>query len=234
MGAGATTSLHSDRATRTAWRRRWRWRDAVGAVLRTTRLDAGLRLTDVSARAGVSTQYLSEIERGRKEASSEVLEAVTGALELSLADLALRVAELLEPEALAPVALRPTALPPSALTSSALAPAASAPAVAAPGALVPAPAARSARTPGAPVPAVGARGDLARSSHAGASGRVRVGAAERRVAGLATLPRRARTGVVLDLTAARDAAGATVSSSPTVIPVRGADADARAVTLLAA
>lgn len=77
--------------------RRPRWRDAVGAVLRERRLDAGLRLTDVSARAGVSTQYLSEIERGRKEASSEVLAAVTDALDLSLADLARRVAELLAP-----------------------------------------------------------------------------------------------------------------------------------------
>jgi transcriptional regulator with XRE-family HTH domain len=39
----------------------------------------------------VSTQYLSEVERGRKEASSEVLEAVTGALGLRLDELTLRV-----------------------------------------------------------------------------------------------------------------------------------------------
>ncbi|MBT0993732.1 helix-turn-helix domain-containing protein [Cellulomonas sp. DKR-3] len=83
--------------TTSVWQRRLRWRDAVGAVLRERRLDAGLRLTDVSARAGVSTQYLSEIERGRKEPSSEVLAAVTDALDLSLADLALRVADLLAP-----------------------------------------------------------------------------------------------------------------------------------------
>jgi len=76
-------------------------------VLRERRLDAGLRLSDVSARAGVSTQYLSEIERGRKEPSSEVLAAVTTALDLSLADLALRVADLLAPRAGTTTAPRP-------------------------------------------------------------------------------------------------------------------------------
>ncbi len=90
-----------------AWRRPLRWRDALGAVLRERRLDAGLRLSDVSARAGVSTQYLSEIERGRKEPSSEVLAAVTTALDLSLADLALRVADLLAPRAGTTTAPRP-------------------------------------------------------------------------------------------------------------------------------
>jgi transcriptional regulator with XRE-family HTH domain len=46
---------------------------------------------DVAHRAGVSTQYLSEIERGRKEPSSEVLEAVGAALSLTLLDLTSRV-----------------------------------------------------------------------------------------------------------------------------------------------
>ena len=45
--------------------------------------------------AGVSTQYLSEIERGRKEPSSEVLGAVAGALGLRLVDLTSRVARSL-------------------------------------------------------------------------------------------------------------------------------------------
>lgn len=93
-----------------AWRRPLRWRDALGAVLRERRLDAGLRLSDVSARAGVSTQYLSEIERGRKEPSSEVLAAVTTALDLSLADLALRVADLLAPRADRVTVSRPVAV----------------------------------------------------------------------------------------------------------------------------
>jgi transcriptional regulator with XRE-family HTH domain len=49
----------------------------------------------VAERAGVSTQYLSEVERGRKEPSSEVLRAVSGALDLRLVDLTTRVARRL-------------------------------------------------------------------------------------------------------------------------------------------
>lgn len=74
-------------------RRRGAWRAAVGRVLRDWRTEQGLRLTDVADRAGVSTQYLSEVERGRKEASSEVLGAVTEALGGSLSELALGVAD---------------------------------------------------------------------------------------------------------------------------------------------
>ena len=43
-------------------------------------------LAEVADRAGISVQHLSEVERGRKEPSSEVLAAVTGALRLTLAD----------------------------------------------------------------------------------------------------------------------------------------------------
>ena len=64
------------------------WRRAIGRRLREARLDAGLRLVDVAAAAQVSAQYLSEVERGRKEASSEVLGAVTRALGMTLVDLA--------------------------------------------------------------------------------------------------------------------------------------------------
>lgn len=63
------------------------WRDIVGDVLRRTRQDQGLRLKDVADEARISMPYLSEIERGRKEASSEVLAAAVRALGLSLADL---------------------------------------------------------------------------------------------------------------------------------------------------
>ena len=42
----------------------------------TERQDRGERLTDVAERAGVSTQYLSEVERGLKDPSSEILSAV--------------------------------------------------------------------------------------------------------------------------------------------------------------
>lgn len=64
------------------------WRRSIGHLLRTARQDAALRLVDVAEAAGVSPQYLSEVERGRKEPSSEVLAAVTGALGMSLVDLA--------------------------------------------------------------------------------------------------------------------------------------------------
>jgi predicted transcriptional regulator len=67
------------------------WREVLGHELRQERRRAGRTLADVAEHAGVSTQYLSEVERGRKEASSEVIAAVTGALGLRLADLTSRV-----------------------------------------------------------------------------------------------------------------------------------------------
>ena len=71
------------------------WREAVGQELRDERQDTGRTLADVAQEAGVSTQYLSEIERGRKEPSSEVLQAVAGALDLRLVDLTIRIARRL-------------------------------------------------------------------------------------------------------------------------------------------
>jgi transcriptional regulator with XRE-family HTH domain len=67
------------------------WRELVGDQLRRERQDRGERLTDVAQRAGVSTQYLSEVERGLKDASSEMLHAITGALGLTVRQLAARV-----------------------------------------------------------------------------------------------------------------------------------------------
>ena len=63
------------------------WREVTGRVLRRYRHDRGERLVETAQRAGVSTQYLSELERGRKDASSEILAAVAGALGLTLVDL---------------------------------------------------------------------------------------------------------------------------------------------------
>lgn len=60
------------------------WREVLGRRLRDTRRRRGARLVDVAARAGVSPQYLSEIERGRKEPSSEMIAAVCGALDMNL------------------------------------------------------------------------------------------------------------------------------------------------------
>jgi transcriptional regulator with XRE-family HTH domain len=68
------------------------WREALGRSLRATREERGARLVDVAERAGVSTQYLSEIERGRKEPSSEIIAAVTGALGVDLDDLLIGIA----------------------------------------------------------------------------------------------------------------------------------------------
>jgi transcriptional regulator with XRE-family HTH domain len=59
----------------------------VGAILRGHRERQGRTLRDVAEDARVSVPYLSEVERGRKEASSEVLAAVCRALGLGLVDL---------------------------------------------------------------------------------------------------------------------------------------------------
>nr|WP_202437454.1 helix-turn-helix transcriptional regulator [Streptomyces sp. SID5910] len=66
------------------------WRDLVGDVLRRERLEQERTLKDVAESARISMPYLSEVERGRKEASSEVLAAAAGALGMGLADLLAR------------------------------------------------------------------------------------------------------------------------------------------------
>ncbi|MCF3136438.1 helix-turn-helix domain-containing protein [Streptomyces olivochromogenes] len=63
------------------------WRDLVGDVLRRERQAQERTLRDVAEQARISLPYLSEIERGRKEASSEVLAAAAHALGLGLGDL---------------------------------------------------------------------------------------------------------------------------------------------------
>lgn len=68
------------------------WREVAGGQLRAERLERGLRLVDVAERAGVSPQYLSEVERGLKDPSSEMLGAITQAVGLTLAELSRRVA----------------------------------------------------------------------------------------------------------------------------------------------
>lgn len=67
------------------------WRDALGAALRRLRIRQGRTLRDVSGSARVSLGYLSEIERGRKEPSSELLAAICAALGLTLSDVLLDV-----------------------------------------------------------------------------------------------------------------------------------------------
>ena len=63
------------------------WREVLGSRLRALRADRDETLAQTAERAGISPQYLSEIERGRKEASSEMIAALAGALGITVADL---------------------------------------------------------------------------------------------------------------------------------------------------
>ena len=68
------------------------WREVLGQRLRTRRLDQRETLSQTAGRAGISPQYLSEIERGRKEPSSEMIAALAGALGTTLTGLTEQVA----------------------------------------------------------------------------------------------------------------------------------------------
>lgn len=68
-------------------------REAIGDRLRHARTTQHRSLREVSRAARVSLGYLSEVERGRKEASSELLAAICDALELPLSDLLSNVAD---------------------------------------------------------------------------------------------------------------------------------------------
>ena len=70
-------------------------RQAMGETIRDLRLGRHMTLREVSANAAVSLGYLSEIERGQKEASSEVLSWVADALGVSVGELVLEVARRL-------------------------------------------------------------------------------------------------------------------------------------------
>ena len=62
------------------------FRRLLGDVLRERRMERGMTLREVSQEARVSLGYISEIERGQKEASSELLASLCGALEAPLSD----------------------------------------------------------------------------------------------------------------------------------------------------
>jgi transcriptional regulator with XRE-family HTH domain len=62
-------------------------REVLGDVLRQARIRQGRTLRQVSDTARVSLGYLSEVERGRKEASSELLSAICDALDVPLSQL---------------------------------------------------------------------------------------------------------------------------------------------------
>ena len=65
----------------------------IGDALRSARRRQGRTLRDVSTGASVSLGYLSEIERGQKEASSELLSAICEALELPVSTLLSEVSD---------------------------------------------------------------------------------------------------------------------------------------------
>ncbi|MDA3018117.1 MAG: helix-turn-helix transcriptional regulator [Actinomycetota bacterium] len=62
-------------------------REAVGSSLRAARAEQSRTLRDVAREARVSLGYLSEVERGQKEASSELLNSICEALGLQLSAL---------------------------------------------------------------------------------------------------------------------------------------------------
>jgi DNA-binding XRE family transcriptional regulator len=68
------------------------WREVLGQRLRAVRLGQQQTLAQTAGRAGISPQYLSEIERGRKEPSSEMIAALAGALGITLTGLTEQVA----------------------------------------------------------------------------------------------------------------------------------------------
>ena len=63
------------------------FRRLLGDVLRDRRMERGMTLREVSAEARVSLGYISEIERGQKEASSELLASLCSALDVPLSDI---------------------------------------------------------------------------------------------------------------------------------------------------
>lgn len=84
------------------------FRRLLGDVLRDQRMQRGMTLREVSAEARVSLGYISEIERGQKEASSELLASLCSALDLPLSVVLRSVSDAV---ALEESALAPTPIP---------------------------------------------------------------------------------------------------------------------------
>lgn len=75
-------------------------REALGAALRDYRSRKEITLRELAEHARVSSGYLSELERGRKEVSSELLASVCKALDVSVAELLVAAARLMMQQAL--------------------------------------------------------------------------------------------------------------------------------------
>ncbi|GAA4723381.1 helix-turn-helix transcriptional regulator [Nocardioides endophyticus] len=88
------------------------FRRLLGDVLRDARMQRGMTLREVSADARVSLGYISEIERGQKEASSELLASLCAALDMPLSDVLREVSDLVAiEEAAAELTRIPVATP---------------------------------------------------------------------------------------------------------------------------
>ena len=88
------------------------FRRMLGDVLRAQRMERGMTLREVSAEARVSLGYISEIERGQKEASSELLASLCTALEVPLSDVLREVSDAVaieEAVAATPIPVSPPA-----------------------------------------------------------------------------------------------------------------------------
>lgn len=85
-------------------------REVIGDVLRQARTTQGRTLREVSDSARVSLGYLSEVERGRKEPSSELLNAICDALEMPLSEVLTDAGERMASEERAAFSARATAV----------------------------------------------------------------------------------------------------------------------------
>jgi transcriptional regulator with XRE-family HTH domain len=93
-------------------------RRLLGDVLRQTRLEQGRTLREVSAAARVSLGYISEIERGQKEASSECLAAICTALDVPLSVVMAEVSGEIAREEAAVAGLTPLSRPEKAVSAT--------------------------------------------------------------------------------------------------------------------
>jgi transcriptional regulator with XRE-family HTH domain len=96
------------------------FRRLLGDVLRDQRMQRGMTLREVSAEARVSLGYISEIERGQKEASSELLASLCSALDVPLSEVLRDVSSAVAlEEAAAGLTRLPVATPASVVNSAA-------------------------------------------------------------------------------------------------------------------
>lgn len=87
-------------------------RHEIGDVLRDFRQQQGATLRQVASRANVALGYLSEVERGQKEASSEILASIADALDIPLSTILHEVADRLSVfEQIVPTSSVPDTLP---------------------------------------------------------------------------------------------------------------------------